>query len=110
MRVSGADDGADLIIFTVVSNPWLMLMGWLGVWALSVLLGSSPWLAYGVRASAGTESTVKEVEEGLQQYGGAENKVKQICLKISGPTVSGTVHETANGKPKDTLGISGITG
>ncbi|KTF97033.1 hypothetical protein cypCar_00014215, partial [Cyprinus carpio] len=55
----------------------LMLMGWLGIWALSVLLGSSLWLAYGVRASAGTRTTVKEVQEGLQQFGGAENKVKQ---------------------------------
>uniref|UniRef100_A0A9J7X633 Follistatin like 4 n=1 Tax=Cyprinus carpio carpio TaxID=630221 RepID=A0A9J7X633_CYPCA len=54
-----------------------MLMGWLGIWALSVLLGSSLWLAYGVRASAGTRTTVKEVQEGLQQFGGAENKVKQ---------------------------------
>uniref|UniRef100_A0A8C1J718 Follistatin like 4 n=1 Tax=Cyprinus carpio TaxID=7962 RepID=A0A8C1J718_CYPCA len=54
-------------------------MGWLGIWALSVLLGSSLWLAYGVRASAGTRTTVKEVQEGLQviQFGGAENKVKQ---------------------------------
>uniref|UniRef100_A0A8C2E5D2 Follistatin-like 4 n=1 Tax=Cyprinus carpio TaxID=7962 RepID=A0A8C2E5D2_CYPCA len=54
-----------------------MLMGFLGVWALSVLLGSSLWLAYGVRASAGSGATVKELQEGLQQYGGAENKVKQ---------------------------------
>uniref|UniRef100_A0A8C1Z149 Follistatin-like 4 n=1 Tax=Cyprinus carpio TaxID=7962 RepID=A0A8C1Z149_CYPCA len=52
-------------------------MGFLGVWALSVLLGSSLWLAYGVRASAGSGATVKELQEGLQQYGGAENKVKQ---------------------------------
>uniref|UniRef100_A0A8C1X1F8 Follistatin like 4 n=1 Tax=Cyprinus carpio TaxID=7962 RepID=A0A8C1X1F8_CYPCA len=59
------------------SSNRLMLMGWLGIWALSVLLGSSLWLAYGVRASAGTRTTVKEVQEGLQQFGGAENKVKQ---------------------------------
>ncbi|XP_058613274.1 follistatin-related protein 4 isoform X2 [Onychostoma macrolepis] len=52
-------------------------MGCLGVWALFVLLGSSLWLAYGVRASAGSGATVKELQEGLQQYGGAENKVKQ---------------------------------
>ncbi len=41
-------------------------MGCLGVWALSVLLGSSLWLAYGVRASAGSGATVKGLQEGLQ--------------------------------------------
>ncbi|XP_067280870.1 follistatin-related protein 4 isoform X2 [Pseudorasbora parva] len=54
-----------------------MLMGWLGVWVLSVLLGSSLWLAHGVRAGAGTGITGKQAEKGRQekQYG-AENKVK----------------------------------
>ncbi|XP_026051244.1 follistatin-related protein 4-like [Carassius auratus] len=52
-------------------------MGFLGAWALSVLLGSSLWLAYGVRASAGSGATGKELQKGFQQYGGAENKVKQ---------------------------------
>ncbi|XP_043076746.1 LOW QUALITY PROTEIN: follistatin-related protein 4 [Puntigrus tetrazona] len=49
-------------------------MGCLGVWTLSVLLGSSLWLSYGVRVGAGSGTTAKEE---LQQYGGAENKVKQ---------------------------------
>ncbi|XP_059382862.1 follistatin-related protein 4 [Carassius carassius] len=52
-------------------------MGFLGAWALSVLLGSSLWLAYGVRASAGSGATAKELQKGFQLYGDAENKVKQ---------------------------------
>uniref|UniRef100_A0A672REB5 Follistatin-like 4 n=1 Tax=Sinocyclocheilus grahami TaxID=75366 RepID=A0A672REB5_SINGR len=50
-------------------------MGFLGVWALSILLGSSLWLAYGVRASAGSGATVKELQEGLQvlKHGKPEN-------------------------------------
>ncbi|XP_051955333.1 follistatin-related protein 4-like [Xyrauchen texanus] len=52
-----------------------MLMGWLGVW-VSVLLGSSLWLAHGVWASAGTETRVQKIQEELQrvQYGPAEKK------------------------------------
>ncbi|KAI7796071.1 hypothetical protein IRJ41_013378 [Triplophysa rosa] len=58
-----------------------VLMGWLGVWVLSSLLGSSLLLAHGV--SAGSER--KERPDGLEEmpYGGAANKDNQNCSFVA---------------------------
>ncbi|KAG7484660.1 hypothetical protein MATL_G00052500 [Megalops atlanticus] len=68
-------------VYAAVEYDRLAVMGWLGLWALSVLLGASLCLAEGWR-SMDTANKAENASERLQlrQSGGAEEKAKKFHL------------------------------